>query len=132
VTTALTIPRVPYRALLVLSIVVIGLWVLSVCGRAFLTADRPQLEVIGTWWTPAPLAYGMKSVSGRIRNNSNVTFVNITVEVELLSANGDSIGSRQIALRRLGPRETREFTTWLLPNHPSKFRVRSVYGQSYY
>jgi len=63
-----------------------------------------------------------------VRNNTDTPFGTVTIELLLMDAAGDSLGTHVVTLRDLEPHAIRQFSTWMLPEHPARYRVQSVRG----
>ncbi len=90
--------------------------------------QRPELEVTGTWWTPQPLKYGVRSISGRVLNNSDQFYSDVRIEFELFDSRGAALGTHVVTVHDLHADESREFDTWSLAQRPTRYRIRSVQG----
>lgn len=90
--------------------------------------ERPALEITGTWWTPQPLRFGVRSISGRVLNNSEKLYSNVRIEFELFDSHGTALGTHVVTVHDLHADESREFETWALAKRPTRYRIRSVQG----
>ena len=90
--------------------------------------DRPALEITGTWWTPQPLKFGVRSISGRVLNNSQQFYSDVRIEFELFDSRGIPLGTHVVTVHDLHADEAREFDTWALAQRPTRYRIRSVRG----
>lgn len=93
-----------------------------------LRSHRPKLEITGTWWTPQPLAYGVRSVSGRVANRGSSFLTDVHVTLELFDSAGTRLGTHLITLHDLPRGGSKEFCTWALPGRPTRYRVIGLSG----
>ena len=114
-------------ALLALVIVAAGVLFSKVLWQT-MRPDRPALEITGTWWTPQPLKFGVRSISGRVLNNSRQFYSDVRIEFELFDSRGILLGTHVVTVHDLHADESREFDTWALAQRPTRYRIRSIQG----
>ncbi len=121
-------PRAIAVALVVLaSAVAMGAGVMAMYHIPWPGTHPPALEVTASWWVPAP-AFRKREVRGRVRNNTDYRFREVTVELEMQNEARDSTGVVACRIGPLSPRETRAFSTGPLPETPPRYRIRSIHG----
>lgn len=94
--------------------------------RPSTAAARPALEVVDLHWEP--VQWGVKSVGGWVRNNTDHPFDRVAVAIEYSDGSGRALGVCELRLEALGPYERRKFSPWLLPGGPRSYRVTRLTG----
>lgn len=91
-------------------------------------AVRPDLEIASAGWSR--LNWGVRAVSGFVRNNSALPYDSVRVTIETFDAKGRRIGVVTTDVGEINAYKLRAFDTPYLPGPPARFRVRAITGHS--
>ncbi len=91
-------------------------------------AVRPDLEIASAGWSR--LNWGVRAVSGFVRNNSGTPYQDVRVLVETFDAKGQRISALTADVGDVEAHQLHAFETPVLPGRPTRFRVSAITGHS--
>ncbi len=91
-------------------------------------AVRPDLEIASAGWSR--LNWGVRAVSGFVRNNSGTAYDSVRVTVETFDTKGRQLSLVTTDVGDIEAHQLRAFGTPYLPGPPARFRVSAITGHS--